>query len=71
MGLAESIPPAFSMILWTYRRERHISKGSGMITRIGNVEIWRILESVDAFMEPLAFFPYMGQEAPVSRGEQI
>ncbi len=33
-----------------------------MLTRIGNVEIWRILESVDAFMEPLAFFPDMGQE---------
>lgn len=33
-----------------------------MLTRIGNVEIWRILESVDPFMEPLAFFPDMGQE---------
>lgn len=33
-----------------------------MLTRIGNVEIWRILESVDPFMDPLAFFPDMGQE---------
>lgn len=33
-----------------------------MLTRVGNVEIWRILESVDAYMEPRKFFPEMGAE---------
>ncbi len=33
-----------------------------MLTRIGNVEIWRILESVDPFIDPLEFFPTMGQD---------
>jgi glyoxylase-like metal-dependent hydrolase (beta-lactamase superfamily II) len=33
-----------------------------MLTRIGNVEIWRILESVDAFMDPREFFPDMGED---------
>lgn len=32
-----------------------------MLTRIGNVEIWRILESIDPFMGPLDFFPDMGE----------
>lgn len=33
-----------------------------MLTRIGNVEIWRILESVDPFLGPLEFFPDMGDD---------
>jgi glyoxylase-like metal-dependent hydrolase (beta-lactamase superfamily II) len=33
-----------------------------MLTRIGNIEIWRILESVTPFMEPLDFFPDMGAD---------
>ena len=33
-----------------------------MLTRIGNVEIWRILESIEAFMDPLDFFPDMDEE---------
>lgn len=32
-----------------------------MLARIGDVEIWRILESVDPFLEPLVFFPDMGE----------
>lgn len=33
-----------------------------MLTRIGNVEVWRILESVEAFMDPLEFFPDLGED---------
>jgi glyoxylase-like metal-dependent hydrolase (beta-lactamase superfamily II) len=33
-----------------------------MLTRIGTIEVWRILESVDAFMDPLEFFPDMGED---------
>lgn len=33
-----------------------------MLARIGNVEIWRVLESVDPFLTPLEFFPDMGDE---------
>ena len=33
-----------------------------MLTRIGNIEVWRILESVDALMSPLEFFPDMGSD---------
>jgi len=33
-----------------------------MLVRIGNVEIWRILERVDPFMMPRDFFPDMGEE---------
>jgi glyoxylase-like metal-dependent hydrolase (beta-lactamase superfamily II) len=33
-----------------------------VLARIGNVEIWRILESVDPFLTPLEFFPDMGDE---------
>jgi glyoxylase-like metal-dependent hydrolase (beta-lactamase superfamily II) len=33
-----------------------------MLTQIGDVEIWRILESVDPFLEPLEFFPDMGED---------
>lgn len=31
-----------------------------MLLRMGDVEIWRILESVDPFLEPQKFFPDMG-----------
>ncbi len=30
-----------------------------MLIRVGNIEVWRILESVDALMDPLKFFPDM------------
>lgn len=33
-----------------------------MLTRIGSVEIWRILESVEAYMDPREFFPDMGED---------
>ena len=33
-----------------------------MLTRIGNVEVWRILESVEAFMDPLEFFPDLSED---------
>jgi len=33
-----------------------------LLTRIGTIEIWRILESVDAFMDPMKFFPNMGED---------
>ncbi|MGM0583951.1 MAG: MBL fold metallo-hydrolase [Pseudomonadota bacterium] len=33
-----------------------------MLTRVGDVEVWRILESVDPFMSPTEFFPEMGEE---------
>jgi glyoxylase-like metal-dependent hydrolase (beta-lactamase superfamily II) len=34
-----------------------------MFTRIGDVEIWRILESVDPFLTPAKFFPDLGDGA--------
>lgn len=33
-----------------------------MLLRLGDVEIWRVLESVDPFMDPKEFFPDMGPE---------
>ncbi len=33
-----------------------------MLTRIGAIEIWRILESVEAFMDPQDLFPDMGED---------
>jgi glyoxylase-like metal-dependent hydrolase (beta-lactamase superfamily II) len=35
-----------------------------MLARIGNVEIWRILESVDPFLTPQEFFPDMEPDGP-------
>ncbi|WP_112321374.1 MBL fold metallo-hydrolase [Oceanibium sediminis] len=34
-----------------------------MFLRLGDVEIWRILESIDPFLEPHKFFPGMGEDA--------
>jgi len=33
-----------------------------MLTRIGDIEVWRILESVDPFLTPTEFFPDMDAE---------
>jgi len=33
-----------------------------LLTRIGAIEIWRILESVEAYMDPLEFFPDLGED---------
>ena len=33
-----------------------------MLMRLGDIEIWRILESVDVLTDPLRFFPTMGPE---------
>ena len=35
---------------------------TGMLTRLGDIEIWRILESVDPFLEPQEFFPDMDED---------
>jgi len=33
-----------------------------MLTRIGDIEVWRILESVDTFLTPTEFFPDMDED---------
>lgn len=35
-----------------------------MLTRVGAVEIWRVLESVDPFLPPEKFFPDMAADGP-------